>query len=127
MKTLDILPLVLDKKYWEDNRSATHLTGHTHYRSPYESDDNCGTCDGAKCDTCREVHDGFEFVYTMDDIREFCKALGVSEELAYGLYNFGKTRVYEMPIPTEYNLAQRCPEFLEELRNQPMIGGRNYE
>lgn len=28
------------------------LTGHQYYRSPYESSDNCGTCDGARCDTC---------------------------------------------------------------------------
>ena len=30
------------------------LTGHTHYRSPYEGYDDCGTCDGARCECCRE-------------------------------------------------------------------------
>ena len=30
------------------------LTGHTHYGSPYESFDNCGTCDGALCESCKE-------------------------------------------------------------------------
>lgn len=29
------------------------FTGHTHYGSAMESDDNCGTCDGAKCDSCK--------------------------------------------------------------------------
>lgn len=29
-------------------------TGHLHYLSPYESDGNCGTCDGAKCDICQK-------------------------------------------------------------------------
>jgi hypothetical protein len=27
-----------------------------HHQSPYESDDNCGTCDGANCNTCREYY-----------------------------------------------------------------------
>ena len=39
------------------NREATvtrALTGHTHYMSPYECYDSCGTCDGARCETCRE-------------------------------------------------------------------------
>jgi hypothetical protein len=35
---------------WE----SKHLTGHCHYMSPYEQDDICGNCDGAKCDYCRE-------------------------------------------------------------------------
>ena len=35
---------------------TTELTGHTYYRSPYESCDSCGTCDGARCDTCREKY-----------------------------------------------------------------------
>jgi hypothetical protein len=37
------------------------LTGHTHYRSPYESYDNCGTCDGARCETCREMYEVADF------------------------------------------------------------------
>ena len=28
------------------------LTGHQYYNSPYESCDNCKTCDGARCDYC---------------------------------------------------------------------------
>lgn len=31
-------------------------TGHQYYRSPYESDDNCGTCDGARCDYCTKMY-----------------------------------------------------------------------
>ena len=30
-----------------------HFSKHTHHNSPIESDDNCGTCDGANCDTCK--------------------------------------------------------------------------
>lgn len=31
-------------------------TGHQYYRSPYESYDNCGTCDGARCDYCKKKY-----------------------------------------------------------------------
>lgn len=30
-----------------------HLTGHMYYHSPYETDDDCGNCDGAHCEYCR--------------------------------------------------------------------------
>lgn len=35
---------------------TTEYTGHQYYRSPYESCDNCGTCDGARCDYCRKKY-----------------------------------------------------------------------
>lgn len=31
------------------------FTGHMNHGSPIESDDSCDTCDGARCDYCREV------------------------------------------------------------------------
>lgn len=34
-------------------------TGHMYYGSymaPYEGTDNCGTCDGAKCDFCKTIY-----------------------------------------------------------------------
>ena len=39
-----------------------HLTSHMYYNSPIESDDNCGTCNGANCDTCKTVYtvEGFD-------------------------------------------------------------------
>ena len=56
LKVLNILDKILDKKYWSYYYLARkHYTGHTWYNSPYESDDNCGTCDGARCGTCREI------------------------------------------------------------------------
>ena len=33
------------------------FTGHMHYGSPYESYDNCGTCDGANCNSCRTLYE----------------------------------------------------------------------
>lgn len=31
------------------------MTGHMHRGSAYESDDSCGNCDGANCDSCKVV------------------------------------------------------------------------
>ena len=45
---------------------TTELTGHTYYRSPYESCDSCGTCDGTRCDTCREKYTVTNF--TSDEV-----------------------------------------------------------
>lgn len=47
-----------DPCYYEIEMDYIHmskeLTGHMYYKSPHESYDDCGTCDGAKCATCRE-------------------------------------------------------------------------
>ena len=32
-----------------------YYSAHIYRNSPYESDDNCGTCDGASCDVCCEM------------------------------------------------------------------------
>lgn len=38
---------------YDDIYMHTELTGHMYYRSPYESCDDCGNCDGARCESCR--------------------------------------------------------------------------
>lgn len=40
----------------EDAYLSEELTGHIYYRSPFESCDSCGTCDGARCQTCRQKY-----------------------------------------------------------------------
>ena len=51
--TAEVIPYipVTAWEYIED----TYLTGHIHRGSAYECDDNCGTCDGARCDYCTRV------------------------------------------------------------------------
>ena len=39
---------------WEYDHEV-HYTGHIYYKSPYECDNNCGTCDGGACDFCHKV------------------------------------------------------------------------
>ncbi len=45
------------------------FTGHLHRNSIYESDDNCGTCDGARCDTCKTRIIVDAFVYELEGKR----------------------------------------------------------
>lgn len=40
----------------EDAYLYEELTGHIYYSSPFESCDSCGTCDGARCQTCRKKY-----------------------------------------------------------------------
>lgn len=51
--------------YWEIPTNSVimykELTGHSYYRSAYELADSCGTCDGGKCESCKEI-------YTVEDI-----------------------------------------------------------
>ena len=57
------------------------LTGHMYYRSPYESCDDCGTCDGARCDYCKT--------------RYIVKDLDTDEYLYNGLSKDDAERIYQ--------------------------------
>ena len=58
-------------EYWhtayldEDSRFyvRTELTGHMYYGSPYETCDDCGNCNGARCDYC-------DIVWIVEDTNE---------------------------------------------------------
>ena len=54
------------------------LTGHTHYMSPYECYDSCGTCDGARCNRC---HERFEVEDVDTGKRRMCAFKEEAEEL----------------------------------------------
>lgn len=43
-------------------------TGHMHYRSPYESCDDCGNCNGARCDYCKTKYVVEDFGNDTDNI-----------------------------------------------------------
>ena len=55
------------------------FTGHMYYRSPYECYDSCGTCDGGRCETCREKWEvsGWD---TEDERVELYKQFDTKEE-----------------------------------------------
>lgn len=65
------------------------FTGHIYYRSPYESCDNCGTCDGARCDYCKEK-------YTVENLR--------TNKVYYN--GFDKEKAKRIKIDTEKDYSQ---------------------
>ena len=44
----------------------TYYTGHLYRGASYETDDSCGNCDGARCDSCKKVTT-YEVCHTIID------------------------------------------------------------
>lgn len=62
-------------------------TGHYHNRSglaAYESTDNCGTCDGALCDTCRDIY----IVRNLEDDKLIYRGTDKDKAIELAGYNF---------------------------------------
>lgn len=58
-------------------------SGHVHYGSPFESDNDCGTCDGAKCDCCHKVHHEPTFlIISYNWLEDEIQKAGFSKEVA---------------------------------------------
>ena len=38
-------------------RFGMSLSGHLYRGAPHETDNSCGNCDGARCETCVEIHE----------------------------------------------------------------------
>ena len=43
------------KPYWEFEAARQHMSHHMYRNSPFETDDKCGNCDGARCDGCEAI------------------------------------------------------------------------
>lgn len=93
-----------DSYYYEiddDYIYMTHdLTGHIYYNSPYESCDKCGTCDGARCDSCKQK-------YTVKDLKsEKVYYSGYDKKEAERILKENKTDYSEIiaDILTHYNI-----------------------
>jgi hypothetical protein len=83
---------------------ATHFTGHDYYNSPIESDDNCGTCSGARCDNCKEQYE----VWGIDK-RFYDKG---EAETAEKEFDEGNKSLFDMDLlPEFYKLNSAVPEY----------------
>ena len=96
---------------WSLVGGDVHLTGHMHYRSPYEMDDSCGTCDGAKCDYCHKVVDEYHYKmanHTNNDltIPELCKQCGMPEEIAEAYWDDFSHEFPMYMLPNESDLFE---------------------
>ena len=120
MATLDFTPYCLDKELWHDwgDFIPFHYTGHTHYRSPYECDDNCGTCDGARCDSCHKVYDDrFELSYDYNFIDKVMKEqFNIDDnEKIWAIYDRGHYFDTWAHFPKIGEIEEKYPEFYKEL------------
>ena len=85
VKIVDLTKYALDASRWYVSQiKISHLTGHTHYNSPIESDDDCGTCDGANCDRCHREYENTIQMHGFDciELEEICKKEGVPDDVA---------------------------------------------
>ena len=41
--------------YWEFHQAQQHMSHHMYRNSPFETDYDCGNCDGGSCDNCHAV------------------------------------------------------------------------
>lgn len=120
-KFIDIMEKSLSSVNWRMRPETVHYSGHIHYRSPYESDDNCGTCDGARCDYCRKIVDKSELEFSIctDILYNILIEEGVpkdiASELAYSDFCGNSYKDYVLLWPTAEKLKEKYPEKYEEL------------
>lgn len=73
------------------------LTGHMYYGSPYESCDECGNCNGAKCDFCHEK-------FTVIDLyTDHIYYIGFDKDKAERIFNENKRKYKDILDHILYN------------------------
>lgn len=120
MKNVLIVKHTQSEKYWNPTTPATHKTGHMYYRSPIESDDRCGNCDGAKCEFCTDIIEDckFEASIPYDEYAEMAIKEGVPKDIAYDIAtsdSYNHAEGYRIIYPTFAQLKDHCPEFAAKL------------
>lgn len=105
---------------WGLEGGSEHLTGHIHYRSPFEMDDDCGTCDGAKCDYCNRITDEYHYrmcLHTNNDITipELCKKCGMPEDMAEAYWDDFSNKFPFYMLPNESDLFEYKFDLYKEL------------
>jgi hypothetical protein len=122
MNTIQISKYCGDFKYWRWANDRTHMSGHLYRNSPFESDDGCGNCNGAKCDYCREIieHGHFECSIVCTDLEKMLKLEGVDDDsISHLVYDDSATcyNGYKIEWPTEETMERDKPGFYNSLMN----------
>lgn len=118
-----ILPKMLDSKYWYYDKQI-HYTKHMYRNSPYETDSDCGNCDGAACDYCNKIVDEGIFNHGVECniLESWLIEAGVPEDIAIdAVYNdFYKPNVkkYRIIWPNERMLKEQYPEDYKRICNE---------
>lgn len=67
-------------------RVSKVYSGHMYRNSPYETSSDCGNCDGARCDDCKELYEvtdmkNFDIVCIVSDKNEILKKIEKYENI----------------------------------------------
>lgn len=120
MHTLDIVQFT-EESDWDIGYVRKEYSGHIYYGSAFESADSCGTCDGARCETCREVvtDDVLEFSCETDKLKKYLMDAGAPEdvavEFAYSDSVGSHYKGYYLKWPSSKDLKECNPELYEKL------------
>ena len=111
--------LINNPGFWRKEGESFYYSGHCHRGSAIETDDSCGNCDGANCDTCRKVKIGEHYSFSCytdtiyKDLLEQGYEEGVASDLAYSDYGC-KTHYlimdYDIPEDVKNLIETPCKE-----------------
>lgn len=119
---IDILDKVLEPEFWTMMMERKRYTGHLYRNSPYESDDSCGNCDGARCDTCKEIiiPADIECSIKCDKLEQMLLDKDAPKDVAqYFTYDDSckmHYKGYHFVFPTAKMLKSQYPEKYEEIK-----------
>lgn len=121
LKEIDILDKVLEPEFWDIMMERKTYTGHQYYNSPYEDSDSCKTCDGARCDNCKEIiiPEDIECSIRVDILENILTDMGLPIDVVmFFTYDDScKTsyKGYHMKFPNVKDLKERYPDKYKEL------------
>lgn len=123
MKYFSIIDHVLNEEDWKLSPERKYLSGHMYRNSPYETDDSCGNCDGARCDFCESVTVPPHFSYCVEYTKFEASmiAAGVPELEARDIaLKEGSLRSGDCIViyPNERELKDKHPEFYNKLADK---------
>lgn len=88
---------------WYRTMQDKHMSGHLYRNSPFETDNSCGNCNGARCETCIAIPDPPHWeasLYSNIYYNALLKA-GLPEDEASGIVydDFYRSKVYRIIFP----------------------------
>ncbi len=121
MIEVSIIDDILDEKFWRVASPSKHMSGHMYRNSPFETDNSCGNCDGARCELCHEIIEPshLECELAVDILEELLKKHGVPEEdasnIVYDDYCHNRSGDYMFHFPSDFELEEKHKDFYDKL------------
>lgn len=119
---VEVLDNVLDPEFWTMMMERKSYSAHMYRNSPYESDDSCGNCDGARCDSCKEIiiPADIECSIYSDKLEQMLLDKGVPKDVAEFFAYDDSCKIYykgyHFIFPSANMLKSKYPEKYEEIK-----------